>query len=133
MTKTTAKVTNLDLSKKWSFKTGWCYFKDQKLYLLDGGALAYSHHVDDDGNVIEPFEESYAHLSDDGKIYRFKQVIGEYEDLIFEGYEKFFDSLGKLLEEEAGPWFNSKKEDDWVEVEWGILKKHIHKALKELK
>lgn len=64
-------------------------FKENLLIWLkddDGsGALAPLHHVDMDGNVkLEcVFEDSYAHVFEDGSIMRYGQIIGEISDLEF--------------------------------------------------
>lgn len=55
------------------------------LVLIPGGALAPAEHFGDDGNLtIEAglFEESYAHVFEDGLIRRYHQVIGSKDDLV---------------------------------------------------
>lgn len=47
------------------------------------GALAFPHHIDEDGHVMleHCFSESYAHVCADGCIRRYGTVIGSVGDL----------------------------------------------------
>jgi len=67
-------------------KTGWCTFKGEKFFLLDGGAMAYPDHIDEDGglNLIHAFtSDSFAHIYSDGIIKRWGKEIGKHSDLVF--------------------------------------------------
>jgi hypothetical protein len=47
------------------------------------GALAYPEHIDEDGDVrMEAvFKDSYAHVFEDGEIFRYNERIGSRHDL----------------------------------------------------
>jgi len=53
------------------------------------GALAYPHHVEDDGqvNVEGLLNDSFGHVTIDGKIMRYREQIGTVDDLVIEASE----------------------------------------------
>lgn len=51
-----------------------------KQYRRVGDAIAPLEHCDDEGNLIEIFGESYAHIFPNG-VYRFGNKIGEVEEV----------------------------------------------------
>lgn len=57
-----------------------------EFWLIDGGALAPRHHCDAEGcptlDGICGAEESYAHVFEDGAIFRFNEEIGRADDLV---------------------------------------------------